>query len=165
MMAPLSHAAERITKKMFGTKVSPGHSPVSPERFTGYHTGTDFEIFDDEKDTDVQVNVICTGKLLRAGTASGYGGYAVQACILDGHDVTVIYGHLRASSIKAPIGSKLMIGQPLGVLGKGFSTETDGERKHLHLGIHRGTAVNIRGYVSTQSALKDWIDYQTLTTK
>jgi hypothetical protein len=161
VLPPMARATERVTKKMFGTKVSPGHSPVSPERFTGYHTGTDFETFPDEQDVDVPINVICEGTLLRAGTASGYGGYAVQACKINGQDVTVVYGHLRASSIAVKAGTAMRAGNKLAVLGKGYSTETDGERKHLHLDIHKGTAVNIRGYVSTEAQLTDWLDYQT----
>ncbi|MGE5392302.1 MAG: hypothetical protein ACM3NH_00970 [Candidatus Saccharibacteria bacterium] len=39
---PLADWQERVTKKPFGIFVSPGHSPVDPERFRGYHTGTDF---------------------------------------------------------------------------------------------------------------------------
>src|SRR5438105_13240780 len=39
---PLENAQTRVTKKFFGTKVSPGNSPVTPERFSGYHTGVDF---------------------------------------------------------------------------------------------------------------------------
>jgi hypothetical protein len=46
----------------------------------------------------------------------------------------------------------------LAVLGTGFSTETDGERKHLHLGIHKGTAINILGYVQNSSELNNWVD-------
>ncbi|NTU99252.1 hypothetical protein HGA64_04600 [Candidatus Falkowbacteria bacterium] len=40
---PISDALSRVTKKPFGIKVSPKNSSVSPERFTGYHTGVDFE--------------------------------------------------------------------------------------------------------------------------
>lgn len=162
VVAPLADAGSRVTKKPFGIHVTPKSSPVSPERFSGYHTGTDFETFPEEQDADVSVSAICSGTLLRAGTASGYGGYAVQACVIQGQAVTVVYGHVRASSMTAKIGTTLEAGQVLGFLGKGYSSETDGERKHLHLGIHRGTAVNIRGYVSTQGALADWMDAAVL---
>jgi len=46
----------------------------------------------------------------------------------------------------------------LGNLGTGFSSETDGERKHLHLAIHKGSSVNILGYVQTKALLFDWLD-------
>jgi murein DD-endopeptidase MepM/ murein hydrolase activator NlpD len=138
--------------------VSPGNSPVSPERFQGYHTGVDFETTAAEQSSDVAISAICAGPLLLKKWATGYGGVAVQSCRLDAQDVTVIYGHLRLSSIGVTVGQKLEPGQALGVLGKGYSVETDGERKHLHLGIHKGTAINILGYVQKQADLGQWLD-------
>jgi hypothetical protein len=44
------------------------------------------------------------------------------------------------------------------MLGKGHSPETDGVRKHLHLGIHKGTSIDIRGYVPTQDSVEQWLD-------
>lgn len=73
-------------------------------------------------------------------------------------EVTVIYGHLKIESVETTVGSEMNPSQALGILGKGFSAETDGERKHLHLGIHRGTGVTLLGYVSSQEALSQWID-------
>jgi len=157
-IAPISDASARTTKKFFGTYVTPKNSPVQPERFTGYHTGTDFETFPNEQNADVSISVICDGKLLLKEYASGYGGVAVQACVLNGSAVTVIYGHLRLSSIAPNTGEMLHAGDHLAVLGTGYSTETDGERKHLHLGIHKGTAINILGYVQQKSQLSGWID-------
>jgi murein DD-endopeptidase MepM/ murein hydrolase activator NlpD len=165
VMPPLDRASERITKKPFGIFVSPTKSPVSPERFSGYHTGTDFETVPDEQERDVHVHAICEGKLLRAGTASGYGGYAVQSCMIKGQDVTVMYGHLRASSFTKNVGDVVKAGEILAVLGKGYSGETDGERKHLHLGIVKGKNVNIHGYVSDRASLASWIDYQSVSGK
>jgi murein DD-endopeptidase MepM/ murein hydrolase activator NlpD len=154
-----AQAAERITKKPFGIHIGdPQASPVQPERFRGYHTGADFETFPDEADMDVPVRAICTGELLVKRMVSGYGGVAVQGCTLDAQAVTVVYGHLRLSSIGASVGDALQAGDTLGVLGTGYSEETDGERKHLHLGIHRGTAVDILGYVDSEQALGQWID-------
>lgn len=88
----------------------------------------------------------------------GYGGIAVQACKLDNQNITVIYGHLRLPSIVSNVGQELASGDKLAVLGTGFSQETDGERKHLHLGIHKGTAINILGYVQNPAELQNWID-------
>jgi murein DD-endopeptidase MepM/ murein hydrolase activator NlpD len=148
----------RITKKLFGTYVTPKNSPVQPERFTGYHTGVDFETAPAEKDKDVPIPALCDGALLMKESASGYGGVAVQSCTLNNEMVTVIYGHLRLSSISGRAGQKLHAGDMLGVLGTGYSSETDGERKHLHLGIHKGPDINILGYVQKQSDLSDWLD-------
>jgi len=155
---PIADALARITKKSFGLKVSPGHSPVSPEKFSGYHTGVDFETYPSEQDIAVPIYAICSGKLLIKKTVSGYGGVAVQGCKIAGLNATVIYGHLKLSSISAKINQELKAGEQLGLLGQGYSAETSGERKHLHLGIHRGTAINILGYVQSTEALKDWLD-------
>ena len=137
LVAPIADANGRITKKPFGIYITPQTSPVQPERFTGYHTGVDFETLPSEQNIDVPIYAVCAGKLLAKEWASGYGGLAVQACQLAGQNVTIIYGHLQLASITATVGQQLAAGQQLGILGKGYSTETDGERKHLHLGIHR----------------------------
>jgi murein DD-endopeptidase MepM/ murein hydrolase activator NlpD len=151
-------SAERVTKKPFGIHIDPETSPVQPERFRGYHTGTDFEIFPDEATIDVPVQAICDGPLLVKRIATGYGGVAVQECTLDGQAVTVVYGHLRLSSIGADIGVTLKKDDVLGMLGAGYTEETSDERKHLHLGIHKGETVNIRGYVTSKQTLDQWID-------
>ncbi len=158
---PIRNALSRVTKKSFGLEVNPGHSPVSPEKFSGYHTGVDFETLTDEQAVDVPIFALCSGPLLLKKWASGYGGVLVQQCRIEAREVTVIYGHLRLASIQNKIGDELTAGRELGVLGKGYSSETDGERKHLHLGIHLGTTVNIRGYVPDTAELKQWLDVRT----
>jgi hypothetical protein len=159
---PLSNALARITKKTFGMYVTPKNSPVSPEKFSGYHTGVDFETTPDEQNVDVPISAVCTGPLVLKKWATGYGGVAVQLCKLQNQDVTIIYGHLNISTVAPVVGQTLQAGDRLGMLGKGYSTETDGERKHLHLGIHKGTAINILGYVQKQSDLNNWIDAEKL---
>lgn len=131
---------------------------MSPERFSGYHTGVDFEIFPEEESSPVPVSAICTGPMLLKEVAQGYGGVVVQRCLLDGGSITVIYGHLKFSSVSAESGESLAAGSRIGVLGAGFSAETDGERKHLHLGVHRGSNIDLRGYVPTSAELNGWID-------
>ncbi|WKZ29501.1 MAG: M23 family metallopeptidase [Patescibacteria group bacterium] len=155
---PLDRANERISKKPFGLYVTPKDSPVSPERFSGYHVGVDFETFDDEQDRDVVVSAICDGELALKKLSDGYGGVAVQRCLLDNEPITVVYGHLRLESIDAKAGDVLKRGERLGALGKGYGAETDGERKHLHLGVHRGTAITVRGYVQTKAEMGQWLD-------
>jgi len=155
---PLDRAGERVTKKTFGLYVTPQNSPVQPEKFTGYHTGADFEIFPNELNLAVSVRAICGGKLILKKYATGYGGVVVEACLLNNQPITVIYGHLKLSSITKNIGQTLSAGETIGVLGAAYSSETNGERKHLHLGIHKGTSINILGYVQTKSALNAWID-------
>ena len=164
LSSPISRAAERITKKPFGIHITPSSSPVQPERFSGYHTGTDFETFSEEQESRIQISAICNGTVRFRGWMKGYGGVLIQNCTVQDQPVTVLYGHLNIDSISQNIGSSLTAGSVIGQLGKGFSQETDGERKHLHLGVHRGTAVNYRGYVQTKEELNAWIDPTELLT-
>ena len=159
---PLEKASTRTTKKPFGIFVSPAHSPVTPEKFTGYHTGLDFETTPEEQLLEIDVRAICDGQVAVKKYASGYGGVLVQRCTFNGQDVTVIYGHLNLASIQVAVSAVLHRGDVIGALGKGYSTETDGERKHLHLGIHKGAAVDIRGYVPRASDLMLWINPATV---
>jgi len=158
---PIDQAADRVTKKSFGTYVTPKNSPVQPEKFTGYHTGTDFETFADEANVDVSVYAICEGKILQKKTAAGYGGVLVQSCYINHQPLTVVYGHLNLKSIAKINGEVLLAGETIGILGQP-PLETDRERKHLHLSIHKGMGIDIRGYVTTQPALTAWIDFETL---
>lgn len=155
---PLSSALERVTEKPFGIKVSPKSSLVSPERFSGYHAGVDFEIFPGEENSDVSVSAVCPGPLLEKRIVSGYGGVSIQKCSIENAAVTVLYGHLKLSSVERLAGDELSAGEKIGVLGKGYSAQTSGERKHLHFGIHRGSKISYLGYVQSESKLLDWID-------
>jgi murein DD-endopeptidase MepM/ murein hydrolase activator NlpD len=162
---PLANALTRVTKKPFGIKISPTKSPVSPERFNGYHTGVDLEVKEGEESAKVPVLALCAGKVKLKQWVSGYGGVLITSCQLDGEAVTVIYGHLDLDSIKYKVGDELSAGSLIGDLGKGYSSETDQERKHLHLAIHRGTATVLAGYVATEGQLKAWLDPMKYLTK
>lgn len=155
---PLDRAGERVTKKNFGQFITPQNSPVKPERFRGYHTGTDFEIFPEELNADVPVRAICDGKIAVKKIATGYGGLLVQNCELDNNPIAVIYGHLKLASVTKKAGEALAKGEKIGILGKAGSVETGGERKHLHLGVRKGSAIDIRGYVQNQAELSGWLD-------
>ncbi len=155
---PIAGGLMRVTKKPFGLYVSPANSPVDNDIFLGFHTGVDFEVTELEQTTDVVITAACDGKVLFKQWAKGYGGVLVQACQLDGFDVTVIYGHMKLDSIALTVGQTLSAGDRIGVLGQGFTHETDGRRKHLHFDIHQGSDLNILGYVPTEEDLKNWID-------
>lgn len=155
---PISRSLERVTKKQFGIKVSPNDSPVQPEKFSGYHTGVDFEIFPEEVDVDVEIYAICDGSVIFKNHVNGYGGVVIQECVLQNKNVTVLYGHLKLEGIAPKLNQNIKEGGLLGILGKGFSNETDGERKHLHLAIHKGKSINLRGYVGSSNLLEEWID-------
>ncbi len=158
LVSPMDQIDERVTKKPFGIFITPENSPVSPERFSGHHTGIDFEILPGEENSDVPVYAFCGGPLRLKRTASGYGGVAVQECLIDDQVVTVVYGHIDLSSVEQSVGQYVAPGQQLAVLGAGGSADTDGERKHLHFAIHTGSAIELAGYVSRESQLSNWLD-------
>lgn len=162
---PIAQFASRITKKPFGIYVTPASSPVQPERFTGYHTGTDIEYQDVV--SDVPVYAVAAGTVVLAETASGYGG--VFMIEIDGAPSTplgtgphtVLYGHIRPSSLPK-VGQQVSKGEQLAVLGTGYSAQTDGERRHLHFAVLSDNRLDIKGYVQSKSALSGWIDPVTL---
>ncbi len=155
---PISNALSRITKKPFGIHITPQNSPVSPEVFSGYHTATDFETTDDEQNSEVAVYAACDGKLLQKRTVTGYGGLVVQSCKIDGLDLTVLYGHVKLSSVSKSVGTALKAGEQIAILGQGYTAETSNERKHLHFGIHKGTSIVLLGYVQKQAELSGWLN-------
>lgn len=156
---PVADFKQRVTKKFFSTYVTPKNSPVQPEKFTGYHTGADAEYGDIQG--DVPVYAIADGTVLVARFASGYGGViAIQHTIND-QSVIAVYGHVNPNQLPK-VGAKVLKGQKIDILGKGFSHETDGERKHLHFGLVKGSAVNFLGYVPNKSQLAAWIDPLTI---
>lgn len=155
---PLEQAGKRVTKKLFGIFITPQNSPVQPEKFNGYHTGTDYEIFPGEESVEVPVRAVCDGKLRIKQFVSGYGGVAIEDCQIEGENVTVLYGHLSLSSINYNTGDDILKTGVIGNLGDPAKGETDGERKHLHLAIHKGSQINFRGYVGSQNELSGWVD-------
>lgn len=156
---PVANAKSKITKKPFGLYVSPGNSPIMPERFTGYHTGSDFEVRQSELNSRINVAAICDGPVLIKRWVSGYGGVIVQSCMLQGDPVTVLYGHIDITVENSPTaGQSVKRGDYLAVLAPAYSFYTDEERKHLHLSIHKGTDVNYLGYVQNKNQLLGWYD-------
>ncbi len=157
---PLFRAQDRVLKKPFGVLIDPDTSPVQPERFSGYHTGVDFEILDGELDQDVAVFAICDGKISHVRWVRGYGGVITQSCMMGDERIFVLYGHIAVHDTIISAGETVRSGQRISVLGDHLSQETDGERKHLHLGI--SLSDDLRGYVSERSALGQWLNYLDL---
>jgi len=161
---PMEHAANRPTPLHFGVHVTPdpATNPIDPpERFTGYHAAVDYEVSAEELDAPVPVFAICRGKVVYSGFAEGYGGVLIQRCTLDGEPISVIYGHLSRNGLIED-GETLRSGQQLGYLADARSVDSDGSRKHLHLGIHKGRALDMRGYVQTREELAEYIDPATV---
>ena len=155
LVPPTEEFLKRITLKPFGIFIDPTTSPVQPERFSGYHTAVDVE-FDDVAE-EVPVVAITDGEVVVSRIATGYGGVVVVNHVLDQQEVYGIYGHLSPESLVAP-GTVVQAGQQIGVLGEGGTSETDGERKHLHFGLYRGSEPNIAGYVANKADLANWLD-------
>jgi uncharacterized protein len=156
---------DRITKKPFGMHITRESSPVQPERFSGFHTGTDFELFENEEASDLYVSAICTGKIREKAWIPGYGGLLIQDCMIDEKPMTVLYGHLSLASIGKEADDVLMKEEIIGHPGEAYSNDTDGERAHLHLAIHKGGERELRGYVQTKEELNTWMNpfYEVLS--
>src|SRR3989344_2272005 len=157
---PLERGARRAKLLTFGMYVTPtaDQNPIDPpERFTGYHTGLDLEIFSDEKERSVPVLAICDGTVVYVNWVEGYGGTLVQSCVIRDQAVTVLYGHLAIDSISKKINEALATGEKIGNLGADHTEETSGNRKHLHLAIHKGSAIELHGYAQTEHELETYI--------
>jgi hypothetical protein len=158
---PMSRYEERSKLLTFGVHVTPDpkENPIDPpERFTGFHTALDLEIFDDEKDAEVPVYAICSGKLIYKASVNGYGGVMVQQCTYKKEPITVLYGHLDLSSADNSFADELIAGDQIAILGDHKSFETSDTRKHLHLGIHKGPEIFLSGYVQDEKDLEGYLN-------
>lgn len=161
---PLPDAENRPMLLTFGLYVTPDpeQNPIDPpERFTGFHAGLDFEIFEGEAESNIPVFAICSGKVLVSGATEGYGGLVTTQCRIQGKTATVLYGHLGLEYLPK-VGSSVKAGERIAVLAAARSVASDGNRKHLHLGIHKGKALEYRGYVENEKELEDFIDPLTV---
>lgn len=161
---PLEHATNRPTPLHFGLHVTPDPetNPIDPpERFAGFHAAVDYEVSADELEAEVPVFAICRGRVVYSGYAEGYGGLVIHRCTLDGEQISVIYGHLSREGLVKE-GKTVKSGQRIGVLAEARSRDSDGNRKHLHLGIHKGEDLDMRGYVQTEEELAEYIDPTTV---
>jgi murein DD-endopeptidase MepM/ murein hydrolase activator NlpD len=156
---PVENFKERITKKPFGIYITPETSPIQPERFRGYHTGADVEYGDTTG--DVPVSAIAAGTIIFSGRVSGYGGVIVIKHSIDNKNYLALYGHLNPATLAAK-NTAVISGEKIGILGKGGTAETDGERKHLHFSVYTGSDLNFKGYVQNKEELNKWIDPLTL---
>jgi len=156
---PIAEFSTRITKKPFGIYITPENSPVSPERFSGYHTGVDVEY--EDVTADVPVYAIADGTVVESRFVSGYGGTFIIEAEYDGIPHTFLYGHIRPSSLPS-VGKIVKKGEQLAVLGTGKSYETDGERKHLHFAVTANNQIDLRGYVQNKTDLDLWLNPQDL---
>lgn len=156
--SPIDDGQSRTTKKPFGIYVTPEISPVPNDRFTGYHTGVDFETTAEEKDLPVPIWAICGGKILERTIVDGYGGVVTQVCEYGAETLMVLYGHVTHAGEFPPVGAWVIPGERLASLAAAESPLSGGTRKHLHLGIYRGANIDVRGYVQNADELARWLD-------
>ncbi len=160
MMQPLDQAVNRPMPLNFGLHVTtdPAENPIDPpEAFAGYHAAIDYEVSAEELDAEVPVYAICGGEVVYSGFAEGYGGLLVHRCRIRSQMVTVLYGHLVREGLPK-VGETVTAGQKIAILAPARSPDSGGNRKHLHLGIHRGRGVDIRGYVQSEEELEDYMN-------
>lgn len=158
LVMPLDGFDRRVTKKPFGIRITPETSPVQPEKFHGYHTGADAEVSQEEGTIDVPVYSIADGTVTLVAYLRGYGGVVMIRHVVGDETVTALYGHVRQSSVLFRVGDTVHVSDQIAVLGSGYTTETQGERKHLHFGLLKGASKDTRGYVATQKELMPWLD-------
>lgn len=157
LIEPVPEFVQRITKKPFGIFITPKTSPVQPDKFTGYHTGIDVEYEDVSK--DVPVRAISDGTVVTHRDVPGYGGVVVVRHEINGEQFFALYGHIDPASFQHDPSSAVKRGEMLGVLGDGYTKETDGARKHLHFSLQRaGEKPDLRGYVKTADDLERWLN-------
>lgn len=104
------------------------------------------------------VYAVNSGTVKYVGQVGGYGGVLIYETTIDNSTVTILYGHIRLSSAEKNAGDMISKGEKLAVLGLPNSSETDGERKHLHFGIHKGSQIVYLGYVQNQVELSNWFN-------
>lgn len=158
---PIGNFAGRSQYKTFNQYIDKnfyiGKESLFPTQYTGYHAADDLEILPGEENTDVPVYAVTDGTISFIGPVTGYGGVILINLANDSH--TALYGHVRISSSPVKAGDSVKAGQKIAVLGKGFSSETGGERKHLHFGIYNGKGSYFKGYESSESVIQSkWID-------
>lgn len=121
----------------------------------GYHAGVDAE-YGDVAGT-VPVHAIADGQVVYASWVSGYGGVTILRHQINGAPHLVLYGHLNVASL-LPVGTNVKQRQQIGVLGVGYSQQTDGERRHLHFAILAGNSIDVRGYAQSKAQLSAWLN-------
>lgn len=149
---PIENYREGRTFKQFGEYIL--------DRFTGYHVGDDVEI--EDLDMEVPVVAIAEGIVERVSRVGGYGGLVVVNHFIGQPSIVrALYGHLDLGSVELEPGDFVQMGTFIGNLGNHESIETDGERKHLHFGIHPGGYESTLGYESRVENLDRWINPTT----
>ncbi len=145
---PIAEYTNRRTLNAFGEK--------SQATLEGYHAGDDIEYTD--IDAEVPVYAITNGIVRRSDWVKGYGGMISIIHTIGEKTITAIYGHLDISSASLRAGDKVTGGEQIAYLGKGGTSETDGERKHLHFALYEGEDSRMHGYEPGEAGLLNWLN-------
>jgi hypothetical protein len=142
------------------------HGEFFSDRFNGYHVGDDLEVLQDNKKAE-KVYAISDGRVNFVDWVDGYGGVVTinhplclggpgyeSECI----PFSSLYGHLDIESITVAKNDNVMAGDVIGILGEGETSETDGERKHLHFAIAEEHDIPLSGYITDYNRLVNWIN-------
>lgn len=171
--APVERYVENQTLKGYGVLVDDAyherHRDLFPNngfqnQFTGIHAAVDVEFTEpSERRRDIPVRAVADGTVAYVGDVAGYGGLVIIRHTTP-ESVTSLYGHVRLRGLPVRVGQRVTEGQRIAVLGDHFSAETSGARKHLHFGIHKGSAVDVAGHEQTRERLhaewynpNDWL--------
>lgn len=172
LVYPILNFVSRATENLFGSYFPSGGSTnpdltVCPTAtyYSGYHTAVDIETNASEANSNISIFAIAAGTVREVSTVSGYGGLIVIQYNLGGADYTAYYGHVDLSTAKIKIGDKVNVGETLASLGSACSAANGNVRKHLHFGLHKGSAIDIRGYVPNKTELDAWVDPKLLLEK
>lgn len=140
------------TYKVFGQFVD--------DRFYGYHAGEDVEVLPEFEGSDIEVRAAAEGYIVYKNWVGGYGGVVIIEHEIAGEIYRSLYGHLDLDSVTQAVGEPLQKGEVFALLGDPYSTQTDGERQHLHFSVWKGGAVQLAGYVTNENELEEWLDPQ-----
>jgi murein DD-endopeptidase MepM/ murein hydrolase activator NlpD len=157
---PITNYVNRLTNRHYGQTITPSDRQGLPcgAPFTGLHDADDLEVTTAELTADIPIYAIAAGTVRQVSQVNGYGGLLVIQHSLNNQVVTANYGHINLQRTTVKTGDHVTAGQLVSYLGDACSNQTDGERKHLHFALHRGSAIDIKGYVTTPSELAAWLN-------
>jgi murein DD-endopeptidase MepM/ murein hydrolase activator NlpD len=142
-----------ISRDQYSDYICPGQTMKA-----GYHTAADAEVTQEEINQDVPVYAIADGVVREAKEVSGYGSVIIIQFNVAGNDYAALYGHINIATFTVSVGDSVTKGQKLALLGSQCSAENGNVRKHLHFGVHKGSGIDIRGYVPDTTTLSKWLD-------
>lgn len=171
VVPPMDNFLGRITLNKFGNEPSKTDLPSGQysdlscsggKNYAGFHTANDLEVTVAERRKPVPVYSIADGTVRQASAVNGYGGLVVIEYKINGATYTAYYGHIDLKTVSVKTGSKVAVGEKIAELAPGCSSANGNTRKHLHFGLHKGSAVVVSGYVTDKKSLSNWVDARNI---